>query len=231
MVGALLLQLPLEVAGQAPPVPAVADSATAASPAMAAAQASAPPVGIVLGIGWGMRQDDCIGCAEAANTDSFSGHLSITRPLLAGVGVGLDASVWQRGHPAPAGAVRPDDGGGDAGDGADPPGLTNRLANLSVVFSYQAGVLYLRGGVGGAFGWADMVEDDGNGGGIIATASGKGVGFTAGGGLLLPVAGKLGLAFYANWNYGTYDLTSPTAVVARDVTHEYLELGVGIAFR
>lgn len=198
---------------------------------MAAASASGPPVSIVLGIGWGMRQDDCIGCAEAQNTDSFSGHLALTKPLVAGLGVGLDASVWQRGHPAPAGATRPGDGSGAAGDGADSPRLTNRLANLSVVFSYQAGYLYLRGGVGGALGWADLVEDDGNGGAVIATASGKGVGFTAGGGLLLPVAGNLGLAFYANWNYGKYDLTSPTAVVARDATHDYLELGVGIAFR
>jgi hypothetical protein len=182
-----------------------------------------------------MRSDDCLSCAEPENTNSFALHLSLTRPLIGGVGVGLDASVWQRGHPAPAGAVRPDagggDAGGDAGGGADElERLTNRLANVSVVFSYQAAPLFLRGGVGVALAWSDVIEGDVDAP-LIRTASGKGVGFTAGGGLLLPVSGNLGLAFYANWNYGRYDLTSPTQVVARDATHDYLEFGVGIAFR
>lgn len=227
-----LLCLPAGLKGQAgggtDPVGDSIAPASVVGSGVEATTPSGPPVGIILGLGWGMRSDDCTGCGDPENLSSFGVHLSLTKPLVAGLGVGLDISGWQRGHPAPAGATRPD----EEPDPTALPSLTNRLGNASVVFSYRTGPLYLRGGVGVALAWADVVEDDGGTGpGVIRTASGKGVGFTGGGGLLLPLSGNLGLAFYANWNYGRYDLTSPTTVVARDAAHEVLELGVGVAFR
>lgn len=216
-----VLLAPAAALAQAPDSVAPADSA-----ALQAA-ASGFPVPLTLGLAWGIRTDNCVSCAEPENLSSFSVHLGVTKPLLGGLGVGLDVSVWRRGHPAPEGATVP----GEEVDPLAPPKLTNMLANASVTFSYRVRYLWVRAGVGPALAWTDVVETEGTGGGTIVTASGKGVGYTVGGGLSLPLAGPIHLAFYANWNAGSYDLSGPNAVLARGASHEYLELGMGIALR
>ncbi len=217
-------------------VPA-ADAASAVDPALAV-PVGGLPVSLRVGLAWGVRTDPCVACADPQNLSSFSGHLGISKPISGGLGIGLEASVWQRGHPNPLAVATPGEGEGEgeaeapAGAAADTiPALVNRLANLSVAFSYQVRYLYLRAGVGAALGWSDVAEDDGEGNITVARASGAGVGYTVGGGLVLPLAGPVGIAFFANWNAGSYDLNSTSAVVARGARHEYLEMGVGLSVR
>ena len=214
-------------------VPAVAqeapDSLASPSEEVVASEGGGLPVALTLGLGWGVRTDPCVACADPENIDSFSAHLGLHKPLGGGLGVGLDVSVWQRGHPAPEGSVVV---GAETTDAeAGPPSLTNRLMNISVSFSYRVRYLYLRAGVGPALGSSDVAESDGNDGFLINTASGGGVGYSVGGGVTLPVAGPIGLAFYANWNSGSYDLNLPTTVLARGAKHQYLEMGVGLSVR
>ena len=55
--------------------------------------------------------------------------------------------------------------------------------------------------------------------------------YSLGGGVTLPLASMVSLAFFGNWNVGTYDLASPEGVLERDSRHEYLELGFGLTIR
>ena len=211
------------IVGQAP------DSVPADSTQSVAATEPAPvvlPVYLTLGLGYGQRSDACAYCTSPENTESFTAHLSVGKRLPQGMGIGLDASVWQRGHPGPLVA---DSTAGEGGVTA--ASLTNRLANLSLVFSYQAWHVFVRGGAGIAMGWQDIDETDSGGTSSIVTASGKGIGFTAGGGITIPVHTMVSVAIFANWNRGTYDLTSPRGVLQRGAQHEYTEVGFGVSLR
>ena len=212
----------------APQVRAQAPDSVAADSSATVEVAPAPglPIFLTLGLGYGQRSDPCAFCTSPENTESFTAHLSLGKLLPHGLGVGLDASVWQRGHPGPLVA---DSTGGEGGLTA--ASLTNRLANLSLVFSYQTWHVFVRGGAGIAMGWQDIEESDPEGAASIVTASGKGIGFTAGGGITIPVHALVSVAVFANWNRGTYDLTSPRGVLQRGAQHEYVEVGFGISLR
>jgi hypothetical protein len=176
-----------------------------------------------LGLGFGHRSDPCSTCTSPENTDSFTGHLALAKPLGRGLGVGLDVSVWRRGHPGPVGPA-------DSTGAPTATTLTNTLGNASVVFSWQIWHAWVRAGGGLALGRQDMANGSGSAT-AITTASGMGVGYTVGAGISLPVAAPLSLAFFANWNAGSYDLVSPVAVVERGAQHRYLEMGVGLTLR
>ena len=60
---------------------------------------------------------------------------------------------------------------------------------------------------------------------------GAGVGFSVGAGATLPLVSVVSIAFFANYNFGAYDLATPTAVLERGVKHEIVELGFGISTR
>lgn len=195
------------------------------------------PVKVILGLSYGIRVDDCVLCANPQDNKSFSGHLSVVRPLYNGIGVGLDASVWRRGRP---GTPLPPDSTGTV-QGTT---LANTLGNLSVSFSYEASRVFVRAGVGAAYGAqarevapppdpeADPTDPpDADLRPLVDTASGFGVGYSVGGGVTVPIASVVSLAFYLNWNEGFYDMLSPLGTTARDARHRYLEMGIGVALR
>lgn len=209
----------------------------AAAPSPASAQGAPPsdtsqvtpappaaglPVFATLGLGYGMRSDDCATCATPENTDSFTGHLSLGKTLGHGVGLGVGVSVWRRGHPGPAGPA-------DSTGVPTATTLGNMLGNASVLVSYQVWRVWVQAGGGLALGSQDLAPSTPDG--AITTASGLGIGYTVGGGFSIPLAGPMALAVFANLNAGSYDLTSPVAVVARDAEHRYLEVGVGLTLR
>jgi len=179
---------------------------------------------LTLGLGYGQRSDACEFCSAPENTESFTAHLALGKALAKGFGVGFDVSVWQRSHPGP---LLP-------AEGEEPPAATplvNRLGNLSVVLSYQAWRAFVRGGAGIAIGRQDFEDTPGAEASTVLSATGMGVGYTVGGGLTLPVHSLISLAVFANWNSGTYDLSSPHGILGRQAEHEYFELGFGISTR
>lgn len=195
-----------------------------AADSLAVAPSPAPtglPVLVTLGIGYGRRRDPCTNCASPENTDSFTGHVSLGKRLGHGLGVGVRASVWRRGHPGPLAAA-------DSTGTPAPTTLMNTLGNASVVFSWQLWHFWVEGGGGFAWSGEDLVD---SGSSAIVHASGMGIGYSFGAGMSIPLAGPLSLAFFGNYNAGQYDLTSPTAVVDRGASHQYVELGVGLTLR
>ena len=97
--------------------------------------------------------------------------------------------------------------------------------------SYQFWHIYLRAGGGLAWGSQDLEIAGSNDDITVQTASGVGIGYSAGAGLTLPIASVVSLAFFGNWNVGHYDMISAQGVSERGLKHEYLELGVGLALR
>ncbi len=182
------------------------------------------PIFFTVGAGYGQRRDPCAYCASPQNTESFTGHFSIGKSFAYGLGLGVDASVWQKGHPGPEIA-------GDSTTAAVPTSLSNRLGNASLTLSWQVWRLFVRGGGGFAWGHQDIAGLDEEGEATIERASGKGIGYSFGGGITLPLASAISLVIFGNYNVGTYDLSSPSGVVERGVTHEYLELGFGLTIR
>jgi hypothetical protein len=137
-----------------------------------------------------------------------------------GLGVGMDASVWRRGHPGVPAAA-------DSLGAGRATKLVNQLGNASLTFSVQRWQIFARAGIGLALGQQDLQDVAGN----VTTATGMGIGYSLGGGITLPLASLVSLAFFGNWNVGSYDLTTPTAVIERGVRHEYVELGFGLTIR
>lgn len=197
------------------PVPVPGAPAPAAVP-----PAPALPLFFTIGLGYGQRFDPCSQCLSAENVDSFTGHLSIGKYLQPGLGIGVDASVWRRGHPGAPGAL-------DSLGVAAPTKLVNQLGNASLTVSYEVWQVFVRGGVGLALGQQDLQDTEG----VVTMAKGMGVGYTVGGGVTLPLASMVSLAFFANWNVGSYDMSSPTEVLERGVKHEFVEIGFGLTLR
>ena len=201
------------------------DSTQAISESVASAEGNGHlPIYLVLGLGYGSRNDDCVLCQAPEDNSSFTGHLSLGRPLGHGFGIGVDVSMWRRGRP---GTPLPADSTGIPGETS----LTNTLGNLSVSFSSDIGRFFVRAGGGLAWGSQDLEMADGNGDPMIHTASGWGVGYSAGAGLTVPIASIVSISFFGNWNVGNYDMISPQGLTERKVKHEYLEFGVGLAIR
>ena len=174
------------------------DSAVAAD-SLAAPAGFQPPVHAVLGLGYGMRSDDCVLCESPDENKSFSGYLGVTRPLWKGLGVGLDVSVWMRGRPGTPGPL---DGEGVP----EPTKLSNMLGNLSVSVTYDVWHVFARVGAGLSFGSKDLEMENPQGDIIVHTASGFGPGISAGGGVTIPIASPVSLAIFGNWNMGQYDM-------------------------
>ena len=201
-----------------------ADSVQAMAVEVRPQASSGLPIFLTVGAGYGQRTDPCAHCASAENTDSFTGHVSVGKYLGYGVGIGIDASVWEKAHPGPRIAA-------DSTAALGPTSLSNRLGNASVSLSWQVWRLFVRAGGGLAWGHQDIegIAEDGRP--TVQRAFGKGVGYSVGAGFTLPLAGAVSMAFFGNYNVGTYDLASPEGVVERGVTHEYLELGFGLTIR
>lgn len=182
--------------------------------------ASGVPIFLTVGLGYGQRVDRCAFCASTKNTQSFTGHASIGKYVAGGLGVGVDASVWRRGHPGLPGPV-------DSLGVAPPTVLDNQLGNASMSLSSAVWNFFVRGGVGLAIARQDIQDQAGE----IATASGLGIGYSFGGGATLPLASMVSLLIFANWNVGSYDLSTPLAVIGRGVKHRYVEVGFGLTLR
>lgn len=226
----VLAQGAVGAGGGAAPVPdsLVSDSLPAGASGAPADSVAPPEPGLplyaVLGLGFGSRSDACVLCETPQDNKSFTGHLSLGRPLGDGIGIGLDVSIWRKGRP----------GTPLAADSTGIPvatSLTNMLGNVSVSFSYQFWRLFVRAGGGLAFGSQDLEMTGTTGDILIHTASGWGVGYSAGGGFTVPLASMVSLAFFGNWNVGQYDMVSPQGLTEREAKHQYLELGVGLAVR
>ncbi len=181
---------------------------------------SGVPIFLTFGIGYGQRLDPCAYCASARNTQSFTGHVSIGKYVTRGLGIGGDASVWRRTDPGLPGTV-------DSLGVASPTVLLNQLGNVSMSLSFATWHLFVRAGVGLAMGRQDIQDASGD----VATASGLGIGYSLGGGATLPLASLVSLVVFANWNVGSYDFTTPSAVIERGVKHEYIEVGFGLTLR
>ena len=192
------------------------DSADAA---VQAPPESSIPIFLTVGAGYGQRFDRCAFCPSARNIRSFTGHVSIGKYVAGGLGVSVDASVWRRGHPGLPGV--------DSLGAAAPTTLLNQLGNASMSVSYATWHVFVRGGVGVAVRWQDMQDPSGD----VTTASGVGIGYSVGGGAMLPLASLASLAVFVNWNVGRYDLSTPLAVIDRGVKHKFLELGFGLTLR
>ena len=214
--------------GAAGPNPSDSLSADAmeSGPDSAAAAAPKPalPAFVLLGLGYGGRSDECVLCENPQDNKSFTGYLSLGRPLGKGFGIGVDASVWRKGRPGTP--VVADSTGVPSGTS-----LANMLGNLSISFSYQYWHFFVRAGGGIAFGSQDLEMTATNGDILVHTASGFGVGYSAGAGFTVPLANIVSLAFFGNWNVGNYDMVSPQGLTERGAKHEYLEFGVGVAVR
>ncbi len=227
----LAVSLPLEAGGQETPeastIPGTVLHDTlslAGAPDDLAPEKKPFPLRLTLGLGYGSRSDNCPLCETKEDNESFTGHLSLGRPLPYGFGVGMDVSVWRKSRP----------GTPLAPDSTGVPGetfLTNTLGNLSVSFTYDLWRIFLRAGGGMAWGSQDLEMLDGNEEIMVHTASGWGVGYSVGGGFTVPLASMVSLAFFGNYNVGFYDLVSPHGVTEREAKHRYLEAGVGLALR
>lgn len=220
---------PATLLGQTVP-DSTAIGTTTASPEVTGAQAAsplpAPGFFFSAGGGYGMRFDPCAQCTSVENIESFTAHVSLGTYLIGGLGVGVNASAWRRGHPGVP-TVAPPVEGEEGSGGLQPTSLVNQLTNVSLTFSYQAWHTFAHAGVGVALARQDVqAEDD-----TVSRASGKGIGYTIGGGIMLPIAGPASLMLFGNWNHGRYDLVSPEAILQRGVTHDYAELGFGVTIR
>lgn len=201
----------------------VADS-TALEEALAAEPGPSLPLFATLGVGWGSRQDGCSLCASPLDDASFTGHLSLGRPLGRGFAIGTDASVWMRGRPGTPQT-------GDSTGVSTPTTLSTMLGNASVTVSYQASYVWAKAGAGFAWGHQDLETAPVGEEPAILRATGKGIGYTLGGGIKVPVHSLVALAFFGNWNVGTYDMSTENGVVARGSRHAYYELGFGVTLR
>lgn len=143
--------------------------------------------------------------------------MSIGKYVWRGLAVGLDGSLWKRAHP----------GVPDTLGGGSTTSLVNQLGNASLSFSYQTWHVFVRAGVGLALGYQDIQSSSGS----VTRASGKGIGYSFGGGVTLPIASLISLAFFANWNAGSYDLSTAEALIERGVKHKYIEVGFGLTLR
>lgn len=194
-------------------------------PDSAAAAVQAPPEGgglpifLTVGIGYSQRFDKCAYCANRRNIRAFTGHASIGKYVVGGLGVGVDASVWRRNHP---GVPEVDSLGVTT-----PTTLLDQLGNASMTLSFATWHVFFRAGVGVAMRSQDMQDSDGD----VTTASGVGIGYSLGGGATLPLASLASLVLFVNWNVGRYDLSTPVAVIKRGVKHRYVELGFGLTVR
>lgn len=204
---------------------AAPDSA-AAGDTLIAAEIQPPglPVFLTLGLGFGQRKDGCVLCSSPLDDKSFTGHLSLGRPLGKGIGVGVDVSAWRRGRPGTPGPA-------DSTGVPVATNLSNMLGNASVTASYQVWHSFVRVGAGFAWGHQDLEELDEAGEPVVVRASGKGIGYSLGGGLMLPVHPMISLAVFGNWNAGRYDLSSVNGVMARDSQHRFYEVGFGLTLR
>jgi hypothetical protein len=182
------------------------------------------PFFLSVGAGFGQRSDPCAHCTSPENTDSFTGHVSLGKRLGYGFAIGVDASVWSRAHPGPQLAA-------DSTGAVSTASLTNMLGNASASLSYQVWNLFIRGGGGLAWGSQDFESVDGTGDPTVVRASGKGIGYSVGAGIKLPLASMVSMLLFANYNVGTYDLVSVEGVLQRDARHEYLEVGFGLTIR
>ncbi len=178
------------------------------------------PIFFLVGVGYGQRFDPCQQCSSPDNIQSFTGHFSIGKYLWKGLGVGIDASAWRRTHPGTPGAAS------DSTD-ASPTTLVNQLSNASLSFSYELWHVWVRAGIGLAMGYQDLQDAEGT----VSSASGKGIGYSLGGGFSLPIASMVSLAVFGNWNVGGYDLSTAQEMVQRGARHEYVELGFGLTLR
>lgn len=194
--------------------------ATAVSQAVPAESAGGLPIFVTAGMGFGQRFDPCAQCPSPDNIESFTAHVSLGKYMVPDLALGVDASVWRRGHPgAPMGA--------DSTTAGTPVALVNQLGNASLVASFETWQVFFRLGVGVAIGRQDVQDDQG----VVSTGTGLGVGYTFGAGASVPLVSMVSLAFFLNYNVGSYDLTSPTAVLERDVRHEFLEMGFALTMR
>lgn len=199
----------------------VPTAAAAAPPSAGATPDAAPlPVFLTVGMGYGQRFDGCAQCVSPQDVESFTAHVSVGKYLVPGLGIGVDASVWRRGHPGLA-------IGADSLSAGTPTRLVNQLGNASLTLSWQTWHVFLRAGLGVALGQQDLQDAEGT----ISTARGIGVGYSFGAGATVPLASVVSLALFANWNTGSYDLSTPTEIVARGVSHELIEVGFGLTLR
>ncbi len=206
---------PSVLSAQNPAADAETDSAM-----VVAAEVPGAPIIFTLGIGYGERLDACVLCTSANDVKSFTGHLSVGKYLVGGLGVSMDVSVWRRAHPGPSGAL-------DSLGVATPTSLVSQLGNASVSFSYQVWHVFTRAGVGLAWGHQDVVNTEGD----VVAASGKGVGYSLGGGVMVPLASMVSLVFFGNWNAGGCDLSTSEDVLQRGIKHEFVEIGIGLTLR
>lgn len=202
---------------QGPPLDPAADTAAAT---VESPSTRGLPLFLTVGIGYGQRFDSRSQCSNPQNIQSFTGHVSIGKYLTRELGIGVDASVWRRGHPGAPGA--PDSLGVPT-----PTTLVNQLGNVSLSLSLEAWHIFVRAGVGIALGRQDLQDA----GGLVTSATGLGLGYSVGGGATLPLASLVSLAIFANWNAGRYDLITPSEVLDRGATHRYVELGFGLTLR
>jgi hypothetical protein len=182
------------------------------------------PIFGMVGFGYGSRMGECVLCASPEDDKSFIGHVTLGRPLGAGFGVGLDSSVWIRRRPGTPG---PEDDSGVP----QATNLTNAIGNTSVSISYDVWHVFLRAGFGLAWGRQDLEFENSKGEMAVHTASGMGVGYSAGAGFTVPLASAVSLAIFGNWSVGRYDMVSHLGLTERDARHEWFELGVGAAIR
>jgi hypothetical protein len=175
---------------------------------------------LLLGGAYSQRRDGCPFCSGLDDDDNFTGHLRVGRHLGAGFGLGLDASVWRRSR---------SDVVSDGETTESETQLQTLLGNLSLSLNYRIWQLYLHAGGGLAYGRVDL-PDPANEGGPLRAASGLGIGYSAGAGIGLPMAGPVSLTLFANWNVGRYDLISQGFTMASDIEHRFLEVGLGLGF-
>ena len=204
---------------QETPQDTLSEGATPPSEAVAP-EGGGLPIVLTVGMGYGQRFDPCAHCTNPQNVQSFTGHLGLGKYLWRGLAVGVDASVWRRSHPGTPPAA-------DSLGTATPTKLMNQLGNVSLSFSYEAWHVFVRGGVGVALAQQDIQDLAGD----VSSASGMGVGYSVGGGVMVPLASMVSLVFFGNWNAGGYDLSTPSAMIERGVRHEYVELGFGLTTR
>ena len=188
------------------------------------AEAPGLPVFFTLGFAYGERADDCTLCESPLDVKSFSAHVSVGKYLTKGLGVGIDGSIWKRGRPGTPGPA-------DSTGAVTATSLSNQLGNVSVSLSWETWHLWLRTGVGLAFGSQDQEEAQDDATPVIVTASGRGIGYSFGGGLTLPLHPMISLAAYGNYNVGNYDLTSVNGVLERGTQHRFWEVGIGVSLR
>jgi len=179
------------------------------------------PVRVILGVGYGERSDECFLCDNPKNNKSFTGYLSVGRPLGHGLGLSLDASFWMKGRPGTPGAV-------DENGVPTPSSLRNMLGNLSASVFLEVWRVYVHAGGGLAFGSQDLEMTAADGSMAVHAARGFGVGYSVGAGFTIPLASMAHLAVFGNYNVGSYDMVSNQGLTERGAKHEYLELGIGV---